>query len=511
MATAKPVDQLLQEAAAAIPSNVPNGVLAQNLRNVVQDVIASYPNSTDDPSAPLEHEHVVADITDLAPLLDSKLDDTQLGAPLGAASLDDAGHLPDTQLPASVLSGLKYQGTWNGTTNLSPTIPQPTSVRSGQYWVASVAAPAGHVWPYVPPGAVPVGAWLMCDFANHPTFMVLVPNGQGVTTVAGRSGNVVLAAADIADTTADGRSLMTTPSQAASRTTLGLGTSSTHNVPVAGPAAAAEVVLGNDARLSNARTPLAHQHPVSDVTGLQADLDAKASTTDLTNGLALKEDLARRGALNGYAPLDANALVPPANLPPVDPTKVVTGIKPATGGADKTGSVSLTYTDIGGLTGVLAGKADAAATTSALAAKLDRVTDANVLNGFARLEAAPPGVLTAPLLWLPSNVVSNAPTWAKVEVWVTQRALDPTKDSGKTIFYATGSNVNVTLPNACPAGFMISFVNTGIGQLTFAVESGGTLVSVGGKNKLSTQYEGATLICYSKTGTNSVNANWYLK
>lgn len=36
---------------------------------------------------------------------------------------------------------------------------------------------------------------------------------------------------------------------------------------------------GNDARLSDARTPTAHTHPQSDVTGLVADLAAKQSTT----------------------------------------------------------------------------------------------------------------------------------------------------------------------------------------------------------------------------------------
>lgn len=40
-------------------------------------------------------------------------------------------------------------------------------------------------------------------------------------------------------------------------------------------------VAGNDSRLTNARTPTAHSHPISEVTGLQAALDSKASTSQI--------------------------------------------------------------------------------------------------------------------------------------------------------------------------------------------------------------------------------------
>lgn len=39
------------------------------------------------------------------------------------------------------------------------------------------------------------------------------------------------------------------------------------------------VCQGNDVRLSDARTPLAHSHTISDVTGLQTALDSKATST----------------------------------------------------------------------------------------------------------------------------------------------------------------------------------------------------------------------------------------
>ncbi|RIV23607.1 hypothetical protein DYU11_11540 [Fibrisoma montanum] len=85
-----------------------------------------------------------------------------------------------------------------------------------------------------------------------------------------------------------------------------LGTASTRNAPASGNAASAEVVLGSDSRLSDARTPtththtksqitdfshthvkaditdFAHTHAISDVTGLQTALDGKQGALTLT-------------------------------------------------------------------------------------------------------------------------------------------------------------------------------------------------------------------------------------
>lgn len=57
---------------------------------------------------------------------------------------------------------------------------------------------------------------------------------------------------------------------------------------------AGKVTQGNDARLSDARTPTAHSHPESDVTGLVADLGATEKT-------------ANKNAASGYAGLDASS------------------------------------------------------------------------------------------------------------------------------------------------------------------------------------------------------------
>lgn len=58
------------------------------------------------------------------------------------------------------------------------------------------------------------------------------------------------------------------------------GTAAARNAPAAGNAAAAEVVLGNDSRLSDARTPLAHGHVIGDISGLVTALDSIATALD---------------------------------------------------------------------------------------------------------------------------------------------------------------------------------------------------------------------------------------
>lgn len=64
------------------------------------------------------------------------------------------------------------------------------------------------------------------------------------------------------------------------------GTAATKDVAVSGDASSTEVVLGNDTRLTDARTPTVHTHVIADVTGLQTALNGKQDT--LVSGTNIK-------------------------------------------------------------------------------------------------------------------------------------------------------------------------------------------------------------------------------
>jgi hypothetical protein len=101
--------------------------------------------------------------------------------------------------------------------------------------------------------------------------------GGGGTTMTIDAGAVTTTKMG-GDVTAAGKALLDDASATVQRATLGLGTAAVLNVPAVGDAAVTEVVFGTDTRLTDTRTPAAHTHPQSEVTGLVADLAQKITT-----------------------------------------------------------------------------------------------------------------------------------------------------------------------------------------------------------------------------------------
>lgn len=89
----------------------------------------------------------------------------------------------------------------------------------------------------------------------------------------------------IADSTATGRSLLTAATPAAARTTLELGSAALKNAPNSGVnATTTQVVMGDDTRLTDARTPLAHTHLSADVTNFSTSVDTIVAVAPLDGG-----------------------------------------------------------------------------------------------------------------------------------------------------------------------------------------------------------------------------------
>jgi len=110
------------------------------------------------------------------------------GAALGVATLDGGGTVPTAQLPAAVLGALKYQGTWNATTNV-PTLTSSVGTQ-GYYYVVATAGTTNLDG---------IASWAIGDWAIFgTTTWQKIDNTDAVTSVNGYTGTVSLAYADIA-------------------------------------------------------------------------------------------------------------------------------------------------------------------------------------------------------------------------------------------------------------------------------------------------------------------------
>ena len=94
-------------------------------------------------------------------------------------------------IPASIIGGLNYQGSWNASTN-SPTLTSSTGTK-GYYYVVSVAGTTNLDG---------ITDWQVGDWAIfNGTVWQKVDNTDAVTSVNGQVGTVVLTTTDIAEGT----------------------------------------------------------------------------------------------------------------------------------------------------------------------------------------------------------------------------------------------------------------------------------------------------------------------
>jgi hypothetical protein len=113
------------------------------------------------------------------------------GVALGVATLDASGKVPISEIPDAVIGALNYQGTWNATTN-TPTLTSSVGTK-GYYYVVSVAGTTNLNG---------VTDWLVGDWAVYNgTAWQKVDNTDGVTSVNGFTGAVVLTTTNIAEGT----------------------------------------------------------------------------------------------------------------------------------------------------------------------------------------------------------------------------------------------------------------------------------------------------------------------
>ena len=167
------------------------------------------------------------------------------GAALGVATLDGGGTVPTAQLPAAVLGALKYQGTWNATTNV-PTLTSSVGTQ-GYYYVVATAGTTTLDG---------ISSWEIGDWAIFGTATwQKIDNTDAVTSVNGYTGTVSLAYADLAgaiptwnqNTTGNAATVTTNANLTGGVTSVGNAATVITNANLTGEATS----VGNAATLTN--------------------------------------------------------------------------------------------------------------------------------------------------------------------------------------------------------------------------------------------------------------------
>ncbi len=130
-----------------------------------------------------------------------KINATEKAVANGVATLDVNGKVVLTQIPDSVLGQLEYMGTYSFSDGI------PTATQKGQYWIAS-ADGNGYI----------TGDWAVWNGTSFDK----VDNTDAVTSVAGRTGNVVLTKSDVGLSNVNNTDDITKPISTATQTALNL-------------------------------------------------------------------------------------------------------------------------------------------------------------------------------------------------------------------------------------------------------------------------------------------------
>src|SRR5258705_6575500 len=106
----------------------------------------------------------------------------------GYAGLDSGGKVAESQLPSTVVGTVSYQGTWNASTN-TPVIPAAGGGNKGWYYVVGVAGTVS---------VSGVASWGVGDWlVSNGSAWDKVDNTEAVSSVAGKTGDIVLVKADV--------------------------------------------------------------------------------------------------------------------------------------------------------------------------------------------------------------------------------------------------------------------------------------------------------------------------
>jgi len=140
------------------------------------DVGLSVVDNTSDTDKPISTLQQIA--------LNTKIDSSDRGIVNGVATLDSNAKVPLSQINDAILGQVAYNGTWNASTN-TPTLPT-TPNQKGEYYVVGTSGTFAST-DFV------TGDWII----SNGSVWEKVDNTDSVTSVSGRTGNVVVNKSDV--------------------------------------------------------------------------------------------------------------------------------------------------------------------------------------------------------------------------------------------------------------------------------------------------------------------------
>jgi hypothetical protein len=148
------------------------------------------------------------------------------GQPNGYASLDGNGKVPLTQINDALIGNVNYQGLWNAATNNPTLVNPPSSGTKGYYYIVSTAGTFAGI-------SFEVGDWII----SNGSAWQKVDNTDAVSSVFGRTGNVIAANGDYnTSQVTENTNLYFTQARVSANTDVAANTAARHNAVTLGTA-----------------------------------------------------------------------------------------------------------------------------------------------------------------------------------------------------------------------------------------------------------------------------------
>jgi hypothetical protein len=125
-------------------------------------------------------------VTTIPTDISGKENTSNKGIASGYCDLDENIKIPIARIPDALIGQVKYQGTWNATTN-TPALTNPDATAHGKYYIVSVAGTQFGI-------DFQIGDWCI----NNNGSWEKVDNTDAVQSVQGRTGAVVIGNSDVA-------------------------------------------------------------------------------------------------------------------------------------------------------------------------------------------------------------------------------------------------------------------------------------------------------------------------